>query len=152
MTAPNGFDLNSLSVDPWSGVGIVIQGGGVYYYDFADQAPVVVPYRWVSKINQFNAKRNFQAMRIFFSIPPGTPAQNPVRNTASVQTLAADQYGIVRVYANEVLVSTREIRANGELLRIPSGFKAEEWLFEFEGRVVISNAQIATSVKELAGV
>jgi len=44
----------------------------------------------------------------------------------------------------------REIRSSGELLRIISGYKYETWQFEVEGRVLISNIQIATSVKELA--
>jgi hypothetical protein len=73
-----------------------------------------------------------------------------------VQTLAADQYLILRVYARQdddmLLVTTREVRQTGELLRIVSGFKAEEWMFELEGRVLVSNMQVATSVKELARV
>jgi hypothetical protein len=38
---------------------------------------------------------------------------------------------------------------SGELLRIHSSSKYETWQFEIESRVSISNAQIATSVKEL---
>jgi hypothetical protein len=90
-----------------------------------------------------------QRTGVFFSVPESTPAQ-VARNVADPQpTLAANQYGIVRVYADDELWTTREIRRNGELLRIYSGEKCESWSFQFEGRINISNDQIATSVKEL---
>jgi hypothetical protein len=157
LTAPNGYDIVNVLVDTWTGVGLLVQNGQVYYYDFTDTAPVITPYKWRSKTYQSQARNNFAAMRVFFDIPPGSPVQNAVRNEkatldASWNTLASDQYGIVRVYADDVLVTTREIRRSGELLRILAGFKADQWKFEFEGRVSISNVQIATSVKELAQV
>jgi hypothetical protein len=155
LTAPNGFDINNLFIDQWTGIGLIIQNGQIWYYDFTDTAPVITPYKWRSKTYQQQAKTNFAAMKVFFDIPPGSPAQNPVRNeTATLDpswnTLAGDQYGIIRVYADNVLVTTREIRTSGELLRILAGFKADQWIFEIEGRVSISNIQIATSTKELA--
>lgn len=157
LTAPNNFNIDNLLVDPWTGYGIVIQNAGVYYYDFTDQAPVIVPYKWRSKKYQQTSKKNFEVMKIYFDIPPGSPALNPVRNTAATSdaswnTLAANQYGIVRVYADDILVTTREIRSSAELLRILSGFKADTWQWEFEGRVQITNMQAATSVKELGQV
>jgi hypothetical protein len=89
-------------------------------------------------------------MRIFFSVPGTTPPQL-ARDTSYPQlTLGPNQYAIVRIYVDGALWTTREIRSNGELLRIFSGLKGEQWQFELEGRVVVSNAQIATSVKELA--
>lgn len=152
LSAPNNFDIYNVQVDPWTGIGILIQNSAIYYYDFADEEPVMMPYRWKSKIFQQVSKKNFEAMRVFFNVPPGTPTQNVARNISPTQSLAADQYGIVRVYADGVLVTTREIRNSGELLRIISGYKAEEWQWQFEGRVTISNMQAATSVRELARV
>jgi hypothetical protein len=152
----NDFNVANVEVDPWTGIGLLIQNGKVYYYDFTDQAPTIRPYVWRSKSYQTMAKRNFEAARVFFTVPPGTPALSATRNEAEVQTLAADQYLILRVYARQdddmLLVTTREVRQTGELLRIVSGFKAEEWMFELEGRVLVSNMQVATSVKELARV
>lgn len=151
LTAPNGFDIDNVEVDPWTGIALLIQNGSVYYYDFQDQAPAMVPFKWRSKKFHQPSKKNFEAMKVYFSVPTNTPTQNPVRNTTFPQlTLASDQYGIIRVYADEVLVTTREIRSSGELLRIVSGFKAEVWQWEIEARVLISNVQVATSVKELA--
>jgi hypothetical protein len=88
-------------------------------------------------------------MKVWFDVPPGTPAQID-RNTSEPQpALGPQQYGIVRVFADDQLWCTREIRNSGELLRIYSGIKAEAWSFEIESRVSISNMQVSTSVKEL---
>ncbi len=157
MSAPGSLDIYNVQVDPWTGIGLLIQDEAVYYYDFADQAPTIQPYTWRSKLYQQQFRKNFEAIKVYFSVPPNAPAQNPVRKTddtddASWNTLNTDQYGIIRVYADDQLVTVREIRTNGELLRILSGFKYDTWQFEIEARVPISNAQIATSVKELAGV
>lgn len=152
----NAYNVVNVEVDPWTGVGLLIQNGAVYYYDFTDQAPTIRPFLWRSKNYQTNAKTNFEAMRIYFEVPPGSPTLSAARNEDAIQTLAADQYLIVRVYAKRgdtmTLVTTREVRASGELLRIVSGFKAEEWEFELEGRVRVTNMQVATTVKELASV
>ncbi len=157
LTAPTGFDIINVLTDQWTGVGMLIQNGQVYYYDFTDTAPEITPYVWRSKTYQQQTKNNFAALKVFFGVPPGSPAQAATRNEANTNdpswnTLASDQYGIIRIYADNVLVTTREIRKSGELLRILAGFKADQWKFELEGRVSISNMQIATSAKELAQV
>ena len=150
LSAPNDLDIENVLCDPWTGVGMLIQGGGIYYYDFTDQNPVIVPYKWRSKTYQQNARKNFQAMRAWFTVPGTTPPQG-ARNTADPQpTLGSNQFGIIRVYVDDQLWTTRELRTSGELLRIYSGIKGEQWAFEIEGRVNLSNLQIATSCKELA--
>ena len=112
-------------------------------------APTPVPYRWRSKTYQQLSAKNFEGLKVWFSVPGTTPAQVD-RDTSEPQPdLGDNQYGIVRVYADGELWTTREIRKSGELLRIYSGIKKEQWQFEVEGRVNISNLQIATSVKEL---
>ena len=150
LSTPNGFDILNVELDAWTGIGLLVQGGGVYYYDFTDQHPIIVPYLWRSKTYQQMAKRNFEAMRVFFTIPDTTPPQVARDVTFPQLVLGNNQYGIVRVYVDGDLWTTREIRTTGELLRIFSGIKGEQWQFELEGRVVISNLQVATSVKELA--
>lgn len=167
LSAPNASPVDNLLIDAWTGIILLVQNANVYYYDFTDPAPALQPYTFRSKKFQQTTKKNFEAMRVFFTVPPNTPDPTTVpRNEApksdpSWQTLSPTQYGIVRVYADVddgsgdgtmQLVTCREIRRNGELLRIESGFKAENWQFEFTGRVNISNMQIATSAKELARV
>lgn len=157
LTAPNGYDVDNLRLDPWSAVALVIQNGGVWYYDFSDTAPEMQVYTWRSKKFQQRSKENFAAMRFKFSIPDGTPALNATRLEADtddpvwVSGLPADRYGFLRVYAgNNELVTTREIRRPMEILRLSSGFKHETWVIEIEARVPIANFQIATSPKALA--
>lgn len=157
LTAPNAVDVVNMRLDPWSSVCLVLQAGAVYYYDFSDPAPVMQTYKWRSKLFQQKSKKNFAAMRIWFAIPPGTPPQNAKRNMAAFNdpswaSLQPGQYGIVRVYAGEQLVTVREIWKNQELLRIASGFKHETWQFEFEARVPISTVQIGSSVKAMANI
>ena len=149
LTLPNGYDIDNVLVDAWTGVGLLIQNDAVYYYDFTDLNPVIVPYKWRSKTFQQLSAKNFEAIKVWFSVPSTTPPQ-VARNTNDPQAiLGPNQYGIVRAYADGQLWTTREIRKSGELLRIYSGIKVEQWQFEVEGRINISNFQVATSVKEL---
>lgn len=156
--APASFgDIYNVSTDPWTGVGLLVSNGFVYYYDFADTEPTMQPYVWRSKKFQQVNKKNFEAMKVYFDVPAGTVPLNATRkeeatDDPSWEILDLTRYGYVRVYADDVLVTVREIRTSGELLRILSGFKAETWQWEFEGRVIITNLQAATTVKELSGV
>lgn len=138
--------------DPWSGDVFIIKNDDVYWLDMGDQTPTYEPATWRSKIFQTADKGNIGAMRVYFSIPATTPAQNPTRNTAAEQTLAADQYGLVRVWADGRLIMTRELRTSGELWKLPSGFKADYFQFEIEARVRIISAQVASTAKELVSV
>jgi hypothetical protein len=97
-------------------------------------------------------RRNIEALRVWFETLPESPEPNPVRNTAPVQTLADDQLGLVRVYADGRLVMTRELRTDGEFMRTPSGFKAADWQIEVEGRIRVTDIELATTAKELADV
>lgn len=156
LSAPNSVNVDNLMVDPWTGILMLIQSNAIYYYDFSDAAPVMVPFKWRSKQYQQATKSSFAAFRVFFNVPANSPALG-VRNTAafndaSWNTLGANQYLIVRVFADGNLVTVREVQTNGEIMRIASGFKADIWQFEMEGRVVISNLQVATSTKQLAQV
>jgi hypothetical protein len=149
LSSPNGYAIDNVLLDPWTGTGLLIQNGGIWYYDFTDQNPVIVPYKWRSKKFQSQSAKNFSAMKVWFDVPSTTPPQID-RNTAEPQPALGDnQFGIVRVFADDQLFTTREIRKSGELLRIYSGGKYETLQIEIEGRISISNAQIATSVREL---
>jgi hypothetical protein len=150
LTSPNELDIINVELDAWTGIGILVQGGGIYYYDFTDQHPIIVPYRWRSKTYQQQARKNFEAMRVWFTVPDTTPPQVARDVSRTIPELGDNQYAIVRVYLDGEVWTTREIRKNGELLRILSGAKGEQWQWEIEGRVDVSNLQVATSVKELA--
>ena len=152
-----GENLVNVETDPWTGFIVMVANGGTYFINFADENYDMVQYTYTSKIYQFNNKRNFSAIRVFFDTIPSTPTQNFYPNTApatdpSWNTLEEGQYGIIQVYANGQLVCSREIRASGGILRIGGGFKCEQWQFKITARVIISSVRIATSVKELANI
>jgi hypothetical protein len=144
--------ITNVMTDVWSGEVFVIQNGEVQHLDISDTEQERGPYVWRSKIFQAGQKKNFQAAKVFFTIPPATPSLNPVEVEALVQVLAADQYGLFRVYADNELVMCRELRRSGEQFRLPSGFKADYWQFEIEARVQVDAMQMATSPKELANI
>ena len=141
--------VTNVMTDVWSGEVFVIQNGQVQWLDISDTTQVKAPYVWRSKIFQAGNKQNFQAAKIFFTVPPSTPTLNPVEVMGLVQTLQASQYGLFRVYADGVLKMCREIRVSGQQFRLPSGFKADFWQFEIEARVQVDVMQMATSPSEL---
>ena len=144
--------VTNVIADAWSNEIFVIRDGAVEWIDISDVMQPRQAFVWRSKLFQPAEKRNFQAVKIFFSVPLGTPPQNPVQTMGSPQALAPGQYGLFRVYADGRLVMTRELRTSGELWRLPSGFKADFWQFEIEAIVEIDNIQAATSPTELAGI
>jgi hypothetical protein len=163
LTSHTGFDIDNVMTDPWTGTGLLVSNGFVYYYDFTDPTPAMVPYTWRSKTYQQNVKRNFAVMRAFFTVPVNTPPQNAIENTApasdpSWNTLGIGQYGILKTFVdvdgtgNLTLIDARELRGSSDIMRIVDGFKCEQWAWEITGRVTLSNVQIATAVKELGSV
>lgn len=159
MRYPNELVIYNFFTDYWTDTPMLIQDGKIYYYDFTEAAPTFKPYQWRSKIFQDTTKRGYSAMRVWFDTWSGITTQNSTRNVGAMErsgspgvlTLLDDQYGVLRVYGDGNLVTTREIRNSGELLRIASGQKYEFWQWEIEARVKIINLQVATSVKELSG-
>jgi len=137
-----------LWVDAWSGEIFHYQSSQVKWLDIRTSRPHG-SYIWRSKIMEMPFRKNLEAARVWFTVPQGAPTLNPVPNTNLVQTLADDQYGLMRVYADGTLVFTREIRTTGALFRLPSGFRATYWQVEIEGRVNINSIEVATSAKEL---
>jgi hypothetical protein len=137
--------------DAWSNDLFLIWDDKLYWIDNKDRTPDFDVYKWRSKIFHSPKKQNFGAMKVYFTVPDTTPAQAPVRNNTLVQDLAEDQYGLLRVYADDRHILTYELRESGELIRPPSGFKAEWWQLEIEARVQVSQIQMAASVKELQG-
>jgi len=160
LDSPLDINIQNVQTDPWTGIGIVVANGGVYYFDFSDPAPALKSYVWRSKEYQQNAKRNYSAMKVFFSVPPNTPVQNEERleedaDDPAWDELPEDRYGYIKTYADTNgngtyrLMDCREIRKPGEVLRIVDGFKADNWIWQIEARVQISDVQIGTSVKDL---
>ena len=119
--------------DPWTGEVLVLRAGSVYHHDIA--SGTYGQYLWRSKIFQLPFKKNMQAMKVFFDVPDGVT-----------------DYGSIKLYADGTEVWERNLVTSGEMMRLPSGFKADFWQVEVSGRVAISSIQMGTSARELAGV
>ena len=137
--------------DVWTGEVFILKNGIVYWLDLSDSRPRD-SYKWRSKIFGMPNRRNLEALRVWFKTFPDSPTPSATRNTNLVQTLQANQLGLVRVYADGNLVMCRELRTDGEFMRLPSGFKAAEYQIEVEARVRITLIETATSAKELINV
>lgn len=141
----------NLIADFWSGQLMHIHSGGVYQLH-PPATTGMNKYLWRSKEFQLPAPTNFAAAKVMFDIPSGISTLNPVPNDTLVQSLAADQYGLLRVYADNRLIFTREIRRSDVVFKLPSGFKATVWVFEIEARLIIYSLEVATSTRELGRV
>lgn len=143
--------VRSIYTDFWTGEIFIHRDDGIYWLDQSARRERGV-FTWRSKILETPNQRNFEAMRVYFTSFDTTPELNPVQNVSPEQTLQADQWGLVRVYADGRLRFTRELRRSGEFFRLPSGFKATFWQIEIEARVRIDSVEIASTARELASV
>lgn len=147
--ADSSYTITNIMPDPWSSQPIIIRGGQVYTLDQPDGSNLQ-PYKWRSKIFKMGKKENLGAMKVYFTVPAGAPTLTT--EVIDPTTLTSTMYGIVRVYADGVLRYSKELRTSGVEFRLPSGFKAEEWQFEIEARVTITDIQVASTSRELARV
>ena len=93
-------------------------------------------WQWKTKKFRFTTPQQFKAFMILFEVPPEVQITLGVRNTDQGQTFnPANQYLIIRVYADGNPIVVREIQKSGEVLLIPGDFKAELWEFQLEGPV-----------------
>jgi hypothetical protein len=128
-----------------------IAGGLVAQWNPENPTPLL-PYIWRSKNYRFPFPQQFVAGIVHFNIEtPIAPAPSEAtRNTSQTQNFdPSKQYLLLRVFADGRQVLVREIQKSGELILLPSGFKALFWSFQFEGTVEIVYAQFASSTKEL---
>lgn len=139
--------ITSIDVDPWSDNALIIRDGKIYVWDKPDGTNLE-PYTWRSKLFQLPKLDNFAAMKVYFTVPAGAPTLG--ERVPEPVTLASNMYGIVRVYAGSRLVASRELRASGEEIRLPSGYTTEYYQIEIEARVIINNIQFASTSRELA--
>ena len=159
LSSPNGLNIDNVLGDPWSGVTTLVAGGGIYYYDFTDQAPVIQSYLWRSKKFQGPHKENFAAFRVWFDIPPGGPQSPPPTRTTVPFTTAPPttarltfrpgMFGVVRIIADGKYITERELRYSTELMRVSSQSKYTTWQVEIEGVISVTMVKMATTVKEL---
>ena len=125
--------VNTLT-DVWTGEILTIKGGIVYWQDVSSTRGHGL-FQWKSKIFQTPNKRNFGAARIYFSLP--------------VEATAALTF---KLYADGVLMSTQVVTSSGQILRLPSGYKADYLQIELSGNALVYSVEIANAGKELLNV
>jgi len=138
--------------DVWTGEVLMIRDGKVVWLDIAPTRKRE-KYIWRSKRFNMMFRKNLAAMKVWFEVHPTYPQLAQTRNVALQQDFRMDeQYGLVRVYADDRLVYTNELRTPGELMRLPSGFQAQYYQFEVEAQCEVYKIEVASSVKELTSV
>jgi hypothetical protein len=125
----------NVMLDQWTGETLVIRSGKVFHVDRREYLPRQ-SYRWRSKLVQLPYKENMAAAKVFFEQPRGSPPE-----------VAAPT--VFRMFVDGRLRYTRPISKSGEQFRLPSGYQADTYQFEFEGQLLINNVQVATSAREL---
>jgi hypothetical protein len=120
--------------DVWTGEALILRNGVIEHIDLRKPYPRLSNYRWRSKVYQTPYVENWAAAKVFFTPPPGPPADGPT---------------YFRFYADGRMVYERQIQVSGEQFRLPSGFKSHFVQWELEGQLEIYNVQIATSAREL---
>jgi hypothetical protein len=143
--------VQSVYADSWTGEIFISRQDGVYWWETDTARPRKV-FKWKSKILEVPGATNFEAMRVYFRTLSTSPELTNPRKTTTDIEVDEHMWGVVRVYADERLVVTRELRETGEFFRLPSGFKSTRWQVEIEARVLIESIELAESAKELGDV
>jgi hypothetical protein len=134
------FPIDNCYNDVWSGEVLLITDGKVKMLDIVTPGLQFQTTKWRSKIWQNSELRNVAACKVYF---------DDVYNPA---VTSGEDRGVIRFFADNVMVWERPLAKSGELMRLPSGYKATYYEFEIETTWRIHSVEFATSVKELAAV
>lgn len=143
--------VRNVLIDQWTGDPLMIMNSFLYQWDKVTVDGRIV-YRWKSKEFHLPKPENMAAMKVYFdSIPTNSQSANVDEWAVdSLAKLALDVKGTVKVYADRVLVFTRNLPTlTGDLMRLPSGFKASIYQVEITGRVRVDSIEMASTAKEL---
>lgn len=146
--------VKNVLIDQWTGDPMMIMGSYLYQWDNVTVDGRMV-YRWASKEFHLPKPQNLAAMKVYFDdIPANSQSSNvDAWAVASLALLALDVKGEIKVYADRVLVFTRNLPTlSGDLMRLPDGFKASIWQVQVTGRVRVDSIEMASTAKELESV
>ena len=142
------IDITNVFNDVWSSETFTIKDGKVYGINQTLDDVVIDPYIWRSKVFQLPRPGNLGACKVFFETTTTTP-DLPAEAPWDLNQTLDDKWGVLRIYANKVLVYSRELRESGMMFRLPAGLKKEYWQIEVEARVRVTRIHVASTVKEL---
>lgn len=146
-----GGQIENVWADGYSGSVFVLADGKVWQWD-PEAAGAQLPRLWRSKVVDHPYPGQYVAGKVEFEVPSWvatvpTPATRNV--TQPHEFNPATQYAVVRVYGDDVLILTREIQTDQELMLFPGGRKYTRFQIEVEGQVTVKSIQFASSVKGL---
>jgi hypothetical protein len=142
---PAPAEVQNVMQDLYNGETMVLRDGVVNVVDLRKLNPYGT-YRWRSKIFQLPYLQNLGALKIYW-----TPAQ--------VQPAPGNTF--VRVYAGEradaissglPLKYQNQLAPSGDMMRLPSGYKAQYYQFEIEGYDIIDALHCAQTARELRAI
>lgn len=139
-------------IDVFTGTPAFISSGFLYEWDSSMVAGRIA-WHWKSKEFVLPKPENLAAFMVEHEVIPANSQSDAVEPwaLASYAMLPKDKFGVIKIYADRVLVLERDFPAkSGETVRIPSGFKADLWSVELTARVRVDSWQLAASVKDLA--
>jgi hypothetical protein len=141
------FPVDNVYTDPWSGEVLIIMNDTVNTIDLVSFELPKQTARWRSKIWHNSELRNVSAVKVNFD-------EGSVRNETVMPqaTAITNDKGVIRFFADGKMVWERPLDKPSELMRMPSGYKADYYQFEIETKWRIHSVEFATSVKELAAV
>lgn len=163
-------NMSNIFNDVWTGEVYLLMGGKVWKWD--DPLTNEVIWRWCSKRFFMLQEVNFGAARIGTKLHHYTPLEPPpvgaelgvvtLPGTGSDGAAAATdpQFNMnlpnhahfqLRVYADGKKVFTRDVIGPGTI-KLPSGFKSQDWQFEIIGRIPMAKFEFAETAKELSQV
>lgn len=136
------FPIDNCYNDPWSGEVLIIADGKVKTLDIVTLGLEYQTAKWRSKVWQNSELRNVAACKVYFDTGySSVPGQQSIVDR-----------GVIRFFADSVQIWERPLVKSGELMLLPSGYKATYYQFEIETTWRIHSVEFATAVKELAAV
>jgi len=134
-------DIANINVDFWSGEIFPIKVGQVMRWD--PPTNDLMATSWLSKEFQYPYEENFGAYAIYWD---DDRYSNYNWGTSIMPTTERVRF---IVYADRTVVYNEVVPANGEPIRLPSGFKTDIWQFEIRSRAPVYSLHVASTMKEL---
>jgi hypothetical protein len=138
-------EVHNVITDLFNGETMVLRGGVVSLVDIRVKAPYA-KYRWRSKIFTLPYLQNLAAAKVYWTPQDQTTMPEPTvfRVLAGDRATATDN-GLTLRYE-------RELPRSGEMMRLPSGYKALYIQVEVEGYAIIDAIHLAQTAHELRSV
>jgi hypothetical protein len=143
MIMDPGQPIQNVITDIFNGEVMTLRNGVIYVRDLRLPQPIV-SYRWRSKIFSLPYLQNLGAAKVYYT-PPYDPAATTTFRVFAGEAAQAETDSLPLRF-QEVLP------ASGQMLRLPSGYKALYWQFEIEGWAQVTAIHVASSARELRSV